>query len=330
MTRACLFLAVALGLALPAAGDDPAAVAPPPREAAEPWYVDDAEVFDGLYERLRHLADKGKCLPTDTLKEKLQPRRAAVRLADPADTPLAPAEVYKRAVPSVFVVGSVYRDPDTGDWLDGVYATAWAAASDGVLVTNWHVLEDLEDDEVFAAADHKGNVYPVTDVLGGDKTADVLVLKVAGKGFAPLPVAEKPLPVASWVGVLSHPGDHFYLFTQGHVARYSTNETADGRRERWMGVTAEFATGSSGGPVLDDRGNVAGMTALTVTIDAPPDPEKPGDKAKGRRPGRKARRAQDKKDDPKEKPMPAPQPGSVQMVVKMAVPAPALRSVFGK
>ncbi|MBX9628150.1 MAG: serine protease [Gemmataceae bacterium] len=341
MTRACLLVAVAVGLALPAAGDDPVAVAPPPREATGPWYVDDTEVFDGLYKRLRHLADKGKCLPHDKLKEKLHPRRARVELAEPGDKPLSPAEVYKRAVPSVFVVGSVYPDPDTGDWLDGLYATAWAAAPDGVLVTNRHVFEDLEEGEVFGAADSKGNVYPVTDILGGDKTADVLVVRVGGRGFAPLAVAARPLPVASWVGVLSHPGDHFYLFTQGHVTRYSTNETDDGRRERWMGVTAEFATGSSGGPVLDDRGNVAGMTALTVTIDAPPDEEKPKEPAKGRRPVRKAKRAQDKKDppkgkgekgkdDPMAKPMPAPQPGSVQMVVKMAVPAPALRGVFGR
>lgn len=328
-------------LALPAAGDDPAP-APAPREAADdPWYVDDTEVFDGLYDKLKHLADKGKCLAPDKLKEKFKPGRAAVELAKPGDKPLSPAEVYRRAVPSVFVLGSVYRDPQTGDWLDGIYATAWAAAPDGVLVTNWHVLDDLEPDEVFAAADSKGNVYPLADILGGDETADVLVLRVAGKGFAPLAVAEKPAPVASWVGVLSHPGDHFYLFTQGHVTRYSTHATDDGKRERWMGVTAEYASGSSGGPVLDDRGNVAGMTALTVTIDAPPDEEK----MKDRRPFRKAKKAQDKpapkdepkgkdnpqaKDDPMAKPMPAPQPGSVQMVVKLAVPGPAVRAVFGK
>jgi hypothetical protein len=327
-------------LALPAAGDDPKPAAPAPREAADPWYVDDAEVFDGLYEKLRHLAEKGKCLPSDRMKEKRKPSRAAVELPKPNDKPLTPAEVYKRAVPAVFVLGSVYRDPQTGDWLDGIYATAWAAGPDGVLVTNWHVFDDLEEDEVFGAADHRGNVYPLADILGGDKAADVLVLRVGGKGFAALPVAEEAAPVASWVGVLSHPGDHFYLFTQGHVARYSTNRDDDGNRERWMGITAEYATGSSGAPVLDDRGNVAGMTALTVTIDAPPDGAMPEKMKDRRRPFRKAREAQDKpapkandpkgKDDPQGKPMPAPQPGSVQMVLKLAVPGPVLHQVFGK
>ena len=45
-------------IALPAAGDGP--VAPAPREAveADPWYVDDAEFFEGVNEKLQHLAEK--------------------------------------------------------------------------------------------------------------------------------------------------------------------------------------------------------------------------------------------------------------------------------
>lgn len=340
-------------LALPAAGDGPA-VAPAPRQAppAEPWYVDDAEFFDGVTERLKHFAEKRKGLTGEKLAERLKPRRAAVAVAGPGDKPLTPAEVYRRAVPSVFVLASTYQDPDTGDWLDGVYATAWAAAADGVLVTNWHVLEDVQPGEVFAAADHRGNVYPVTDILGGDKAADVLVIRVAGRGFAPLPVADEAAPVGSWVGVLSHPGDYFYVFTQGHVSRYSTGTADDGSRERWMGVTAEYATGSSGGPVLDDRGNVVGMTALTVTIDAPAGKEPPKKEDARRRAARKARAGKDdlkpkrvdepkkgdpkpkgkdepKKDDPKKEPLlPGPPPGATQMVVKLAVPGPVLRAVF--
>lgn len=329
-------------LGIPVLADGPA-VAPAPRQAApaDPWYVDDVDYFDEIRQKLRHLAENRKGLDADKLTAKLQPRRAAVALAEPADRRLTPAEVYRRAVPSVFVLASTYRDPDTGDWVDGVYATAWAAAADGVLVTNWHVFEDLEPGEVFAAADYKGNVYPVTDILGGDKTADVLVLKVAGSGFAPLPVAADAAPVGSWVGVLSHPGDFYYVYTQGSVTRYSTEKAEDGTRERWMGVTAEFATGSSGGPVLDDRGNVVGMTAVTVTIDVPPGPG-PMKEAK-RKPWRKARAGKDdpkpkgveepkkeppRKDEPKEQLLPAPAGGPTQMVIKLAVPGPVLRAAF--
>src|SRR5207244_4127872 len=138
--------------------------------------------------------------------------------------------------PSVFVVGSVYPDKQ-GTWEVGTYASAWVVAADGVLVTNWHVFEDLKPGEVFGAADIDGNVYPVTDFLGGDKTADVAVFRIPARRLKPLPIAPAHAEVGAWVGVISHPGDLFYLYTQGTVTRYSTNLDDDKKREKWMGIT---------------------------------------------------------------------------------------------
>ncbi len=47
----------------------------------------------------------------------------------------------------------------------------------------------------------------------------------------------------------------FYLYTQGTVTRYSTNKNDDGKREKWMGITAEYASGSSDAPVLNKYGS---------------------------------------------------------------------------
>lgn len=326
-------------------------VAPPPRAVgvtADPWFVDDTAFFDGFMEKLTRLAKRGKCLAHDKLVAKMKPRPVGITPAKAGDRGLSPEEVYRLARPSVFVVGSVYKDKDTGEWTDGLYATAWAATADGVLVTNWHVFEDLQESEVFGATDHKGTVYPLVDFLGGDKGADVAVVRIGAKGMTPLPVAERPAAVGSWVGLVSHPGDNFYLFTQGHVTRYSTNKADDGTVERWMGVTAEYAGGSSGGPVLNDRGAVVGMAALTLTIDSPNEParrlpgvrrkavtppkEKPGEKPPPGVPPPKL----GGKDDPKDKkpdppaPQPAPAPASVQMIIKMAVPGPVIRDVLTK
>src|SRR5262249_35088030 len=152
---------------------------------------------------------------------------------------------------------------------DGSYATAWVAAADGVLVTNWHVFENLEPGTVFGAADYKGTVYPLTDFLGGDKVADVAVVRIAATGLTPLPVAADYAAVGTDVAVLGHPGDCYYVFTQGHVTRYSTNKTEDMKgREVWMGITAEYAGGSSGSPVLNRLGAVVGMASSTVTLDS--------------------------------------------------------------
>ena len=313
-----------LGITGPALGQ---ALAVPPAKVAEPWFIDDEKFFSNFMDRLSDLADDGKCLAPDKLTARMKPGKASVSLAKAGDKPLSPEEIYQRALPSVFIIGSVYKDKD-GDWTQGLYATAWVVGADGLLITNWHVFDDLEDGEVFGAVDHKGNVYPMIDFLGGDKLADVAVVRIDARGLTPLPIAADHAAVGSWVGVLGHPGDNYFVFTQGHVTRYSTNKNDDGKREKWMGLTAEYAGGSSGSPVLNRCGAVVGMAALTLTI---------GDDAAAAKPsrhqllGRSPRRLKNQPPvapPPREKgtDKPAPLMGSgVQMILKMAVPGPTIR-----
>jgi S1-C subfamily serine protease len=300
--------------------------APEPPGANEPKFIDDDELYDQFFDKLEDLAKGKKTLSHKKLIGKMQPHSADVVPAKPGTKVLSPEEVYRAAVNSVFVVGSLY--PHKDGWEIGTYATAWVLAADGVLVSNWHVFEDLKDGEVFGACDRDGNVYPVTDFLGGDKTADIAVFRIAAKGLTPLPVATTYAEVGSWVGVISHPGDLFYLYTQGTVTRYSTNKNDDGKHEKWMGITAEYASGSSGSPVLNRYGAVVGMSALTLSLDASDDPKKTS-----RRAVPKTLRATSPNDDkPKEpaKPEPNPKGSPQQMVVKMAVPGPVLLKWLGK
>jgi len=340
-----------LGFVATAPADPPrqgaAAVAPAPA-SAEPKYINDDEMYEQFFDKLEGLAKEKKLLAHVDLVAKLEPRSAGVTPVKPATKLLSPEEVYKAAVGSVFVVGSVYPDKD-GNWSTGTYATAWVVAADGVLVTNWHVFEDLKNGEVFGAADRNGTVYPLTDFLGGDKTADVAVFRIAAKGLTPLPVAPGHADIGSWVGLISHPGDLFYVYTQGSVTRYSTNKNEDDKVEKWMGVTAEFASGSSGSPLLNKYGAVVGMAALTLSLDANDDAKKPVRRTRPVDPRRQSRGDDKKNEKPKgkdpekpddkpkgkdpEKPDMKPELGKgspQQMVVKMAVPGPIVLKWVGK
>jgi S1-C subfamily serine protease len=311
--------------------------APPPRAPAEPKFVNDDELYEQFFDNLKALAKQKKPLAYDKLRAKLKSGAAGITPAKPGTKTLTPEEVYVAAVNSVWVVGSVYPDK-AGDWQRGTYATAWVCAADGVLVTNWHVFDDLNDGEVFGAADRDGTVYPLTDFLGGDKTADVAVFRVPAKGLAPLPIAPAHAEVGSWVGVISHPGDLFYMYTQGTVTRYSTNTNDDEKVEKWMGVTAEYASGSSGAPVLNRYGAVVGMAALTLSLEANDDgkgAENPARRSKAPLDPRKLSRADQPKDGKGEKANP-PKPGDnpkgspQQMVVKLTVPGPVVLKWVGK
>jgi S1-C subfamily serine protease len=297
--------------------------------------VDDERLYKRFIEQLMAYAEKDACLPANKLQAQLQRSGPVVCPAlSPASEILTPQEVYRRALPAVFVLGSIYRDDD-GEWTEGMYATAWVVAAEGILATNWHVFSDLHDSEVFGVVDHQGRVYPVVEILGGNKTADVAFFRVAARQLTPLPLSSDYAAVGSWVGVLGHPGDNFYVFTTGTVTRYSTNRNDDGQQERWMGLTADYAGGSSGSPVLDARGAVVGMAALTLTLDdgAPP-PAPARRRALSSRPLRLSllssrasrsllsRWGDDNKSMPPGKPLVDRPPPVVQMVLKMAVPAP--------
>jgi len=338
MFRLVPLAALIASAVVPVAAQPPEA--PRPKEAApakvRPWFVDDEKFFEGFMDKLTDLAKDGKCLAHDKLAASMKPgRKAKFTPAKPGDKVLSAEEVYKLALPSVFVIGSVYKDKDD-DWQEGMYATAWVVGADGILVTNWHVFEDLEENEVFGAVDHKGNVYPVVDFLGGDKVADVAIVRIDATGLTPLAVSDTYAEVGSWVGVLGHPGDNYFVYTQGQVTRYSTNKNNDGQRERWMGLTAEYAGGSSGSPVLNKYGAVVGMAALTLSIgDTPqianPDRRRlllgqPPRRVKGQPPV-----APPPREKPDDKPAAAAPPGpGTQMILKMAVPGPTVLRSFGK
>jgi serine protease Do len=343
MTR-LVVLALVIAI-LPMVGGQPPQAEPAKTTSAiptqiRPWFVDDERFFEGFMEKLTDLAADGKCLAHKQLLAQKKPgRKVKLMPAKPGNRILSPEEVYASALPSVFVIGSVYKDKD-GDWVDGLYATAWVAGSDGILVTNWHVFEELQDGEVFGAVDYKGNVYPLMEFLGGDKLTDVAIVRINAKGLTPLPIADEYAAVGSWVAVLGHPGDNFYVFTTGAVTRFSTNKVDAGRRERWMGVTADYAGGSSGSPVLNKHGAVVGMAALTLTIDDGHAGVIPPSQSRRRvllgQSPRKLKLQPPVAPPPREKldaelpvaPPPQPQPPVVQMILKMAVPGPTILRSF--
>lgn len=279
--------------------------------AVPPVYVDDEVTQTSFVTQLSKLAPKA--LPAAKLRPLIAADRTCkLALPPPQARRLDPEDVYDLAQKSVLVFGSVVGDD--GEYEGGRLATAWVLTADGVAVTNWHVLEGAEDKERFGAMTWDGRTLPLVGVLAADKAADLAVVQLDAKGLTPLPLAAASPRVGSWVGVLGHPGDRYFTFTQGHVSRYTAQKRADAPPERWMSITAEYAYGSSGSPVLDRTGAVVGMAALTEGLDYPADEPPPAEK-------------------PKEPAAPPPaeadKPTRLQMVVKLVTPLAALRRAVG-
>ncbi|MEM7385552.1 MAG: serine protease, partial [Verrucomicrobiota bacterium] len=109
-----------------------------------------------------------------------------------------------------------------------------------------------------------GKIYPVTKVLAANEKEDLAVVQLKGDGFQPLNVVASE-GVGSAIGVIAHPRTQFFSFTRGTISRYYNDRNTGARL---MSITADIAGGSSGGPVLNSRGDVVGIVSMTQSIAA--------------------------------------------------------------
>lgn len=282
LVRAGLAASVGLILSAEAAGN-----------GSRPLVVDDVASWQRFADQLGEGYSAGKTPPLADLRKQMESRRrAVVDLARPARRGVEASEVYERYSASVVALGSVYKCNRCPHWHTGGTGTGWVIGRSGEIVSNYHVFAEGRNTNVVAigAMTRDGRCFPVDEVLAADRERDVVVVRIGARDLVPLAVSVNE-PVGRPVTVIGHPSGELFTFTQGHISRYAKKAVeAGGRPLEWMCVTADFAIGSSGGPVFNDRGSVVGMVARTHTINADPKSAAP----------------------------------TTQMVVKMAIPAEAI------
>jgi serine protease Do len=237
--------------------------------ATEPVFIDDAKIEQDFVDQLSALAKK---------EDILKMRQAAVALknchsrqvsipAIPAKTsPETPSSLYRQCAPSVVSIGSIFQCGKCDEWHSGGAASGWIASPDGLIVTNAHLFENGKNDPL-AVMMLDGEIFPVKGIVAADKEKDIAILRIdSGKKTLPaLPLANSAEP-GEEVYVISHPQGQFYCLTSGKISRFHRNHLKEDEPPTdWMSITADFAGGSSGGPVLNKNGEVVGMVASTLT-----------------------------------------------------------------
>ena len=267
---------------------------------AAPTVIEDGKLIRMMRDGLGALADGKHALSGEEVVRLVKEAPAAAKVDLPARVP-RPAG-YDDLAKSVFMIGSVYKCDKCDDWHPSGAATAWSLTEDGVMVTNHHVLAAAKG-AAFGVCGVDGKVYPVKEVLATNAAADIALFRVDTGEDRLKPLAlGADAPVGTRVRIMSHPEGRFFFQTSGEVARYSKLAARGSRPERtWMSVTADYAKGSSGGPVVNRNGRVVGVVANTQSIYyGSRDPQK--------------------KDDP----------GPLQMVVKNCVPVAAVRALIAE
>ncbi len=187
--------------------------------------------------------------------------------------PLSSSNLVKERKPSTLIVCKVKRGYGMYEDFVLVGASAIALSEDGLCASNYHVFEYLinegqsimPQDSLFFIADSEGNAYEIETVYNYSKSADLAVFKINTRGekLIPTPLGND-LAIGTDVHTISHPNQELYYYTKGVVARHVAYE--DNPWENRTEITADFAIGSSGGPVYDSCGNLVSVISSTNSV----------------------------------------------------------------
>lgn len=216
--------------------------------------INDSEVKENLRSRLLQLSREKKVIDQQILFEQLSRKRHALELPPPPSPILTPHEIYRNCRSSVVVMGTQAR---IGQFL---IATGFVIDPSGIVVTNHHVMNH-DGVEVTATGlmTSDGRVFAVQEVLASDPVNDIAIIRIDAQDLPAVTLADDAEP-GTPVTVIAHPAERFFYLTHGQVSRYSTWINR-GQAMVSMSITADYCPGSSGGPVFDAHGAVAGIVA---------------------------------------------------------------------
>jgi S1-C subfamily serine protease len=229
--------------------------------------VDDRAIKDMISSKSDVLLAEGEVVHIKKLGDQLNRKQTELRLPRLKTAELTSREFYQKVTPSVLILSKIYKCGRCERWHDRS-AGAFVLTADGAIVTNYHVVEGVLDDErAMVATTSSGDVYPVKELLAASRTDDVAILQLAlprGVQLQPAKVAQRSWPGEDAI-VISHPVGRFYSLTKGIVSRNATLRVKDGTSNRLF-ITADYAKGSSGSPVFNSFGEVIGLVSSTESI----------------------------------------------------------------
>lgn len=131
------------------------------------------------------------------------------------------------------------------------------AVGENCIITNAHVLDNPNNIALTTYAGETHTAY----LVGYDQDKDIAVLGVKDAKFTPLTIADyKSLNTGDDVYAIGAPKSMAYTLTKGVI---SAKEREIGKY-KYIQTDAAINEGNSGGPLLNDEGNVIGVNTLKM------------------------------------------------------------------
>ncbi len=160
------------------------------------------------------------------------------------------------------VVGvNTYEDYE-GEEVSSSYGSGFVISSEGYILTNAHIVRDAN--RVTVTFPEDGEEETEAEIVGFDTTTDVAVLYVERQGLKPLNIGRSgDVRVGEFVVTIGNPSGDEYAgsATLGIVSATGRSVNVDGRENEYIQTDAAINPGSSGGPLINIKGEVIGITS---------------------------------------------------------------------
>lgn len=161
-------------------------------------------------------------------------------------------EIAKKTLPSVVVLVAETSKGKSVSLGSGFFVR------DDVIATNYHVIKGSS--RIYAKIVGQSSVYPIKKVLAFDSQKDLALLRISGVKASPIWIGNSCImEVGDTVYVVGNPKGLEGTFSQGIVSGVRKI-----KGNRYLQVTAALSQGSSGGPILNEYGEVIGIAVASM------------------------------------------------------------------
>ena len=181
----------------------------------------------------------------------------AVPIASAAPAASTPSiqELYRRASPAVVFITQVDAAGKTTS-----LASGFVVSPNGVIVTNHHVIDPDQGAVHIRVKVPRGDVYTDVRVIYAESRRDFAVITIKAAGLPALPVADSDkVEVGDRVIAIGNPKGLELTLTEGIVESVRLDPQ---NGYRFIQHQAPISPGSSGGPLLNMKGEVIGINAF--------------------------------------------------------------------
>lgn len=174
--------------------------------------------------------------------------RSKVKAKKPSGSPMEGPEIFKRYSSAVFMVF-------TSNGFQGYQGSGFFIDDHGLAVSNYHVFKGTSIGAEQIKLEGSDIAYHVDEVVAKDEDHDFIVFRVNSNRNNYFDIAANKPEVGEKVFAIGSPRGLENTFSSGEVSQWRTEDV--------MQINVQIDHGSSGGPLINQYGQVVGITSGT-------------------------------------------------------------------